>query len=145
MWCSLWKTKWNNFNLINKNFLDCPVVGNLPFNVVDMGLIPGWDIRISHAAEQWSLCTSWQLDLWFLLSFLNLACTSGSSQFMYRWRLAWRILSITYPQAKWAELHGTVHVPQWKIPHDTAKISFVTTKTQRSHINKQIKILNYSK
>ena len=34
----------------------------------------------------------WQFDLWFLL---NPAWTSGSSQFMYCWSLAWRILSIT--------------------------------------------------
>ena len=35
--------------------------------------------------------------IWFLvpLPFLSTACTSGSSQFMYCWRLAWRILSIT--------------------------------------------------
>ena len=32
----------------------------------------------------------WQFDLWFL----NPACTSGSSQFMYCWSLAWRILSV---------------------------------------------------
>ena len=36
----------------------------------------------------------WQFDLWFL-PFLNPAWTSGSSQFMYYWSLAWRILSIT--------------------------------------------------
>ena len=37
------------------------------------------------------------LAIWFLvpLTFLNPAWTSGSSQFMYCWRLAWRILSIT--------------------------------------------------
>ena len=37
------------------------------------------------------------LAIWFLvpLPFLNLAWTSGSSQFMYCWSLAWRILSIT--------------------------------------------------
>ena len=39
----------------------------------------------------------WMLEIWSLvpLSFLNWAWTSGSSQFMYCWRLAWRILSIT--------------------------------------------------
>ena len=39
----------------------------------------------------------WMLAIWFLipLPFLNVACTSGSSQFMYCWSLAWRILSIT--------------------------------------------------
>ena len=36
------------------------------------------------------------LAIWSLvpLPFLNPACTSGSSQFMYCWSLAWRILSI---------------------------------------------------
>ena len=39
----------------------------------------------------------WMLAIWSLvpLSFLNPAWTSGSSQFMYCWSLAWRILSIT--------------------------------------------------
>ena len=37
------------------------------------------------------------LAIWLLVSlpFLNTACTSGSSQFMYCWSLAWRILSMT--------------------------------------------------
>ena len=37
------------------------------------------------------------LAVWSLvpLSFLNPTCTSGSSQFMYLWSLAWWILSIT--------------------------------------------------
>ena len=39
----------------------------------------------------------WKLAIWPLvpLPFLNPACTSGSSQFMYYWSLAWRILSIS--------------------------------------------------
>ena len=39
------------------------------------------------------------LSIWSLvpLNFLNPACTSGSSQFMYGWSLAWRILSIILP------------------------------------------------
>ena len=39
----------------------------------------------------------WMLVIWSLvpLHFLNPAWTSGSSQFMYFWSLAWRILSIT--------------------------------------------------
>ena len=38
------------------------------------------------------------LAIWSLvpLPFLNPSCTSGSSQFTYCWRLAWRILSITF-------------------------------------------------
>ena len=37
------------------------------------------------------------VDNWSLVSlpFLNLACTSGRSQLMYCWSLAWRILSMT--------------------------------------------------
>ena len=37
------------------------------------------------------------LEIWSLvpLSFLNLACTFGSSQFTYCWSIAWRILSTT--------------------------------------------------
>ena len=37
------------------------------------------------------------LAIWTLvpLSFLNIVCTYGSSQFLYYWSLAWRILSIT--------------------------------------------------
>ena len=37
----------------------------------------------------------WQFDLWFLCLFLNPAWTCESSQFMYCWSLASRILSIT--------------------------------------------------
>ena len=39
----------------------------------------------------------WILAIWSLipLPFLNLACTSVSSWFMFHWSLAWRILSIT--------------------------------------------------
>ena len=39
----------------------------------------------------------WMLAIWSLvpLPFLNLARTSGSSQFIYNWNLAWRILRIT--------------------------------------------------
>ena len=38
------------------------------------------------------------LAIWSLvpLPFLNPACTSGSSQFIYCWSLTWRILSITF-------------------------------------------------
>ena len=39
----------------------------------------------------------WSLDL---LPFLNPACSSGNSQFMYCWSLAWRIFSITFLAGK---------------------------------------------
>ena len=43
------------------------------------------------------LVIQWMLVIWSLvpLTFLNLAWTSGSSQFTFCWRLAWRILSIS--------------------------------------------------
>ena len=43
------------------------------------------------------LMIQWMLAIWSLvpLSFLNPAWTSGISQFMYCWSLAWRIFSIT--------------------------------------------------
>ena len=43
-----------------------------------------------------SFTFSMMLAIWYLVpvSFLNPACTSGSSQFTYCWSLAWRILSI---------------------------------------------------
>ena len=39
-------------------------------------------------------------------------CTSVSSQFTYRWSLAWRILSITLLtcEHKWAHLYGSLNV-----------------------------------
>ena len=39
----------------------------------------------------------WMLEIWslVLLPFLNPACTSGSSRYMYCWSIAWRIVSIT--------------------------------------------------
>ena len=48
----------------------------------------------------WSPCflmIQQMLAIWSLvhLTFLDLACISGSSQFMYCWSLAWRFLSIT--------------------------------------------------
>ena len=44
------------------------------------------DFSMSH-----QMLAIWSL---VLLPFLNPACTSGSSRFMYCWSLAWRILSI---------------------------------------------------
>ena len=42
------------------------------------------------------LMIQWMLAIWSLVPvlFLNPACTSGSSRFMYCWSLAWRVLSI---------------------------------------------------
>ena len=59
----------------------------------------------------------WMLAIWSLvpLFFLNPACTPGSSQFMYCWSLAWRILSITLLDAKWAQLYGSLNI-LWHCP-----------------------------
>ena len=68
---------------------------------------------VIHTIKSFSVVNGTEVDVfleffWFLydptnvairslvpLSFLNPACTSGSSQFIYCWCLAWRILSIT--------------------------------------------------
>ena len=52
------------------------------------------------------------LAIWSLvkLSFLKPAWTSGSSQFMYCWSLAWRILSITLLTCEIEQLHGSLSI-----------------------------------
>ena len=52
--------------------------------------------------------TQQMLAIWSLvpLPFLNPACTSGRSQFIYYWSLAWRILSITL--LEWDECNCAV-------------------------------------
>ena len=55
----------------------------------------------------------WMLAVWSLvpLSFLNPACPSGSSGFMYCWSLALRILSTTLPLCvKWVQLCGSLNI-----------------------------------
>ena len=49
-------------------------------------------MELSCFFNEQQMMTIWSLDP---LSLLNPAWTSGSSQFMYCWSLAWRILSIT--------------------------------------------------
>ena len=52
------------------------------------------------------------LAIWFLvlLSFLNPAWTSGSSQFTYSWSLTWRILSITLLECEMSQLCGSLNI-----------------------------------
>ena len=54
----------------------------------------------------------WMLAMWSLvpLPFLNPACTPGSSQFMYCWSLAWRILNVAFLAC---EMSATV----WQFAH----------------------------
>ena len=52
------------------------------------------DVFLEVLLFLWS-CGCWQFDLWFVC-LLKRAWTSGSSQFMYCWKLSWRILSITF-------------------------------------------------
>ena len=63
----------------------------------------------------------WMLAIWTLdpLPFLNPAWTSGSSQFMYCWSLAWRILSIILlacaaAAAKLLQSCPTLRPQRWK-------------------------------
>ena len=52
------------------------------------------------------------LRIWSLvpLPFLNPACTSGSSQFMFYWNLALRILSIILLVCEWAHLCSNLNI-----------------------------------
>ena len=43
-------------------------------------------------------------------AFLNPAWTSGSSQFMYCWSLAWKILSITLIVLRWVQLCSSLNI-----------------------------------
>ena len=54
----------------------------------------------------------WMLAIWSLvpLPFLNLAWTSGSSQFMCCWSLAWRILSITLLTCEMSVLCSSLNI-----------------------------------
>ena len=54
----------------------------------------------------------WMLAIWTLvpLPFLNLAWTSGISQFTYYWSLGWRILSIICWHVKWVKLCGSLNI-----------------------------------
>ena len=54
----------------------------------------------------------WILAIWSMLPlpFLNPAWTCGSSQFMYCWSLAWRILSISLLSLRWVQLCGSLSI-----------------------------------
>ena len=62
-----------------------------------------------------AFCDQQVLVIWSLvpLLFLNPACTSGSSRFMYCWSLAWRILSI-------ALLACAMNAIVWELEHSLA-------------------------
>ena len=57
------------------------------------------------------------LAIWSLvpLPFLDPAWTSGSSWFMYRWCLAWRILSITLLEYEMSAICGSLNIPFFEI------------------------------
>ena len=66
----------------------------------------------------WSPCflmIQQMLAIWSLvhLTLLDLACTSGSSQFMYSWSLAWRILNIIL-------LACEMNTIKWQFEHSSA-------------------------
>ena len=58
---------------------------------------PAFNLSQHQGLFQW-------VSSWHPLPFLNPACISGSSLFMYYWSLAWRILRITVLHVKWAQL-----------------------------------------
>ena len=50
-----------------------------------------------------------------LLPFLKPAWTSGSSQFIYCWSLAWRVLSIIYEHVRGAQLCGSLSILWYRL------------------------------
>ena len=58
-------------------------------------------------------CDQWVLAIWSLvpLPFLNPGCTSGNSQFMYCWSLAWGILSNTLLACEMSAIEHSLALP----------------------------------
>ena len=71
------------------------------FGIVNKAAI---DVFLELLLFRWS-SDCWQFDPLVPLPFLKPAWTSGSSQFMYCWSLAWRILTIT---SMWDECNCVV-------------------------------------
>ena len=80
------------YSLLLKNFPQVVVIHKVKgFGVVNKAEVDAFWNSLAFLMIQWMLAT-WSL---VPLSFLNPAWTSGSLWFMYCWRLALRILSIT--------------------------------------------------
>ena len=80
------------------NWTDSHLLKNFP-QFVMIHIVKGFSIVNEANVFLEFSCLFYQqmFAIWSLvpLPFLNPACTSGSSQFMYYWSLSWRILSIT--------------------------------------------------
>ena len=65
----------------------------IPISFKDFSIVNEAEVGVFLDSLAFSVI-QWMLAIWSLvpLPFLNPACTSGSSQFTYCWRLAWRIL-----------------------------------------------------
>ena len=99
-------------------------LGDLP----DPGLEPAAPVSPALAGSFFTTAPlgeptiQWTLAIWSLvpLPFLNPACVSGRSQFMYYWSLAWRILSITLLGCKMSitveKETAAARVPAWRSP-----------------------------
>ena len=79
------------FNTVNEAEVDVFFWNPLAFSMIQQSL------------ATWSLVP---------LPFLHPACTSESSQFTYRWSLAWRILSITLLllACEWGQLYSSLNI-----------------------------------
>ena len=97
---------YNNFYIhssVNGHLVSFHVQATINSTAMNIGVfiifkcIVSWYwVHLYYTLAFWWHNGCWQFDLWFLsLPFLNPAWTSGSSQFMYYWSLAWRILNIT--------------------------------------------------
>ena len=85
------------YSHLSQNFPQFIVIHTVKgFGIVNKAEIDVWN-SLAFSIIQWLLA------IWTLvpLPFLKPAWTSGSSQFMYCWSLAWRILSIAFELSKW--------------------------------------------
>ena len=85
-----------------KNFLQFVVIHTVKgFSIVNKAVDVFWNSLAFSMIQQ-------MLTIWSLVHppFLNPACTSDSSLFMYCWDLTWRILSIV----KWVQLCSSLNI-----------------------------------
>ena len=85
--------------------------------------------------------TQWMLAIWGLapLPFLNPACTSRSSWFMYCWNLAWRILSTTLLACEMS----TIVWWKWKMKVAQSYLALFDPMDYKVHVILQARMLEW--
>ena len=118
------------YSYLFKNFPQFVVIHIVKgFSIVNKAEIDSFSGTLAFVMIQWRLAICSLVPL----PFLNPAWTSRSSQFMYCWSLAWRILSITLLACEWVQLCGSLSIPwqclslglEWKL---TFSSPLVTTE-----------------